>query len=80
MRIACVSVGTPSGYTGIEAGDLVVSVAGSDISSLGALAATIQLLQPGEEVSIVVLRDGSEVALTAVLGDPADRSASTACS
>ncbi len=78
--IDCVSVDTPASDAGLEPGDLVVSIDGSPISSMGDLAATIQLHQPGDDIAIDVLRDGREVQLTAVLGDPADRTASTACS
>ncbi len=78
--VDCVSVDTPAADAGLEPGDLVVSIDGSPIGSMGDLAATIQLHQPGDDITIAVLRDGNEIELTAVLGDPADRSASTACS
>lgn len=58
---------------GIRVGDVVVAVDGVDITGQAGLVATIRDLEPGDEVTVLLVRDGDEVTVTATLGErPAD--------
>jgi putative serine protease PepD len=58
---------------GIRVGDVVVAVDGVDITGQAGLVATIRDLEPGDEVTVRLVRDGDELTVTANLGErPAD--------
>ncbi len=59
---------TAADNAGIEVGDIVVRVDGTNTRNSGDLRAQIIDLPPGSEVSIAVIRDGEELELTATLG------------
>ncbi len=58
-RIAGVPAGTPAAKAGLKAGDVVVSVAGTQVSTSDELAAAIAAQKPGEQVTITYRRNGS---------------------
>ncbi len=61
--------GSPADKAGFQAGDEVVSVDGEAVS--GDISRAIHMIkahEAGDDVTIVVLRDGEEVSLTATLG------------
>lgn len=62
-----VTDGTPAAEAGLVAGDVIVEVDGSPINGMTGLVAAIRDHQPGDEVEIVVVRDGEQVTLTATL-------------
>ncbi|MDY7098299.1 MAG: Do family serine endopeptidase [Pseudomonadota bacterium] len=53
---------------GIQAGDIITSINGQDVTSEQTVIFLIANLQPGESVPVEVLRGGRTVALTATLG------------
>jgi S1-C subfamily serine protease len=59
--------GLPAAAAGIQAGDIIVQVDESTITGDAALVAAVRDHSPGDEVSIVVLRDGEPVTLTVTL-------------
>ncbi len=61
-----VESGTPAAAAGIQPGDKIVSVAGSDVSTWEEARAQI-LTHPGETVAVVVDRNGQPVQLSAEL-------------
>jgi len=58
-RIAGVKAGTPAAKAGLKAGDVVVSVAATPVSTSDELAAAISTHKPGEQVTITYRRNGS---------------------
>jgi S1-C subfamily serine protease len=70
--IGVVEEGTPAEAAGILADDIVIAVDDKTIDGAVGLVAAIRDHQPGDEVEIVVLRDGKRLTLTVVLtGRPA---------
>ena len=61
--------GSPAEKIGIKPGDIVVRIAGEGIGDDGDLSEIISSRKPGEEVKIVIWRDGEEITLTAKLSD-----------
>lgn len=58
---------SPASEAGIQENDVILEVNGQSISGQGALIAVIRDSAPGEEVEIVVERDGERLTLTATL-------------
>jgi putative serine protease PepD len=65
--VTLVDDGSPAADAGIQAGDVIVQVDESTISGDAALVAAVRDHSPGDEVSIVVLRNGEPVELTVTL-------------
>ena len=59
-----VADGTPAAEAGIEAGDVVVAVDGTQVTSAASLGGAIRQYLPGDEVEIEVDRNGDSVTLT----------------
>jgi putative serine protease PepD len=71
--VTTVEDGTPAAAAGIEAGDVVVSVDGSTTDGSAGVIAAIRDHSPGDEIEVVVVRDGDERSFTIVLDErPAD--------
>jgi PDZ domain-containing protein len=62
VSIASVSVDAPSG-TAFQAGDVLVSIGGTEITSADAARKAIQQATPGSTLDVVVDRGGSKIAL-----------------
>ncbi|MGA7324612.1 MAG: CHAT domain-containing protein, partial [Rhodomicrobium sp.] len=58
---------------GLKASDIVLSLNGQAFAETQRLIAAIQAQEPGAQVSLRVLRDGSEIALEATLGETEKR-------
>lgn len=63
-----VNAGEPAEEAGIRAGDIVISVGGEEVASSRELARKIGNQKPGEDVEVVVWRNGKTEALTVALG------------
>jgi len=63
-----VAPGSPAEAAGIEPGDLVVQVGTRVVVDAASLAGAVRSYRAGEEVDVVVIRDGRARTLTAVLG------------
>jgi Do/DeqQ family serine protease len=57
--VASVEAGTPAARAGLAAGDVIVSVDGTDVEGAADLRHMIGLQRPGAEVEIGLLRDGA---------------------
>jgi S1-C subfamily serine protease len=66
--VVTVVPGSAADDAGIEAGDVVVAVAGRPMADAAALTEAIAGLEPGEDVPVTVERGGTERTLTATLG------------
>ena len=68
MRITGVREGSAADKAGILAGDVIVEFDGMEITDIYAYTYALAEHDPGDEVVIVVERDGVRVELTAILG------------
>jgi hypothetical protein len=68
VRFTGVREDSPAEHAGVLSGDVLVSFGGKEIGDLYAFTYALQEHRPGDEVEIVVLREGERVTLTAVLG------------
>ncbi len=59
---------TPAGEAGLLEGDLIVKMDDEAVSTFTELAAKVQFRVPGTEVKLEVVRDGTPITLTAVIG------------
>jgi serine protease DegQ len=64
-----VQPGTPAARGGLERGDVVVRFDGRTIRSVEDLFAALRRKQPGDEVRVVVVRDGDRLTRTVRLGE-----------
>jgi hypothetical protein len=69
LRLTGVREGSPAAVAGLQAGDVVVEFDGTDIADIYAYTYALRDHAPGDEVTIVVERDGARVTVTAVLGE-----------
>jgi S1-C subfamily serine protease len=65
--VTAVEGGMPAADAGIQVGDVIVQVDESTVTGSAALVAAVRDHSPGDEVSIVVLRNGEPVTLTVTL-------------
>ena len=65
--VAEVESGTPAAEAGVRVGDLVVAIDGAPLDGAVGMIAAIRDLEPGDDVTITVVRDGDPLDLTATL-------------
>jgi hypothetical protein len=63
-----VTAGSPGESAGMKKGDVLIGLGGHDVADLQGFTDALSRFRPGQEVEVVVLRDGREVRLKAVLG------------
>jgi len=68
LRLTGVREGSPAALAGLRPGDVVVEFAGKPVTDIYAYTYALQAQAPGDEVVIVVERDGERVSVTATLG------------
>jgi aminopeptidase YwaD len=68
VRLTGVRADSPADRAGLKAGDIIVEFAGRTVKDLYEYTEAMQSKQPGDTVQIVVLREGTRVALMATLG------------
>jgi putative serine protease PepD len=66
--VAGVEAGSPAEDAGVQRGDVLVSIDDEQVRDAAAVTAAIRSHDPGDEVVLVVRRDGDEKMLTATLG------------
>ncbi len=67
VRIGGVRPGSPADRAGVRAGDVIVRFAGVEVKTLDDLVFALRSRRAGDRVEVVVIRDGRERALSAVL-------------
>jgi S1-C subfamily serine protease len=67
LRITVVREGSPAELAGLKSGDVIVEFDGKEIADIYAYTYALREKAPGDEVVVVVERDGERVRLTAVL-------------
>ena len=65
--IATVQPGSPAETAGIEVGDIVIAVDGEPVNGQAGLVAAIRDRNPGDTISIDLVRDGERLSVTATL-------------
>lgn len=73
VRLSGVRAGSPAEEAGMQKGDILIRFAGEEIADLYAFTDALRSHAPGDKVEIVVLREGEEVPLVAVLGSRGER-------
>ena len=68
LRLTGVRVGSPADSAGLKAGDVVVELAGKPVTDLQSYSDALYANKPGDEVDIVVVRDGQRVKVRVKLG------------
>lgn len=68
LRLTGVRAGSPADSAGLKAGDIVVELAGKPVSDLQTYSDALYANKPGDEVDIIVLRNGERLRLRAKLG------------
>jgi putative serine protease PepD len=68
VAVADVQAGSAAGNAGLKAGDVITSVDGTTVTSAEQLRAIIDSHQPGDKLSLTVLRGGSTTSFSATLG------------
>ena len=64
-----VTEGSPAAEAGLQQGDIIISVAGGDVTSMADLVGRISAQQPGDTVELEVVRGGETLTLEVELGD-----------
>lgn len=67
LRITGVSPGSPAEQAGLAAGDIIVEFGGKAVKDLYEYSDALYAHKPGDEVTVVVLRKGQRLTLTAKL-------------
>jgi S1-C subfamily serine protease len=67
VRITGVRSGSPAEKAGLKGGDVIVRFAGVQVRTLEDLTFALRGRRPGDQVQVVVRRDGGEQPLQAVL-------------
>jgi putative serine protease PepD len=67
LRITGVGEGSPAEKAGLQSGDVIVEFDGAEIADIYAYTYALQAKNPGDEVVVVVERNGERVTLAAVL-------------
>ncbi|MGD8869018.1 MAG: Do family serine endopeptidase [Gemmatimonadales bacterium] len=60
---------SPAAEAGLEVGDVIVAVDGEPVPDATALTTRLAQHQPGDELTLSVIRDGRRIELTATLGE-----------
>lgn len=73
VRLSGVRAGSPAEQAGMQKGDILIRFHGEEIADLYVFTDALRSHAPGDTVEIVVLREGEEVPLVAVLGSRGER-------
>jgi putative serine protease PepD len=68
-RISAVREATPAAEAGLRAGDVILSIGGTEVSSASEVRSQIDSRKPGDDVRVTVRRDGREVRVTVTLAN-----------
>jgi S1-C subfamily serine protease len=67
VAISEVRPGTAAESAGLEAGDVIVSIAGTKVADLRSYSDRLKQLAPGDVIDVVYIRDGEESTTTLTL-------------
>lgn len=64
-----VQPGTAADEAGLQAGDIIIAVDGEPLSSMSDLAVDIRNRDPGDRITLTIVRDGRRLAIPVTLGE-----------
>jgi aminopeptidase N len=67
FRLSGVAPGSPAEASGMNGGDVIISINGREVEGLKGLSDILKSLSPGDRISITFLRDGAERTTEAVV-------------
>ena len=67
VRLTGVTDGSPAALAGLREGDIIVGFAGAKVENLEDLVSLLRAKKPGDEVEIVIHRDGAALTLKTIL-------------
>jgi putative serine protease PepD len=67
-ELAQVEAGSPAAQAGLQVGDVIVAIDGTPIKAQGDLAVTVGTHEPGDTVSVEIVRNGSTSTVDVTLG------------
>jgi putative serine protease PepD len=67
VLVQVVTAGSPAEQAGLRVGDLVVAIDGQAVATTGELGARIRSHQPGDKITLKIVRDGNETTIAATL-------------
>jgi S1-C subfamily serine protease len=59
--------GSPAERSGLKEGDIIIRINGTDVQKLKDFADTLKALKPGEKISVVFMRNKTEMTVQAVV-------------
>lgn len=65
--------GSPADKAGLRKGDIIIKLAGHDVTDLPTFTTSLRRNEPGDVVEVTILRDGNPLNFTVVLGDRSQR-------
>jgi S1-C subfamily serine protease len=68
LRLSGVTAGSPADLGGLKAGDLIVELDGKPIKDLYSYSDALYARKPGDQVTIVLVRDGQRLTRRVTLG------------
>ncbi len=68
MLLTGVRAGSPADNAGITGGDIIIRIGDHEVKDLYGMTDALRAHKPGDVVTVVVLRDGERLELTATLG------------
>ena len=68
VRLNGVSSGSPADSAGLERGDILIQIGEHEVADLYAMTSALRAHKPGDHVTLVVLRNGERIELSATLG------------
>jgi serine protease DegQ len=71
VRVATVADGSAAAAAGLQVGDVITAIDSTPVVSTGDLVSQLRAHVPGDAVTLTVVRDGTQLTLTATLGDRA---------
>jgi putative serine protease PepD len=67
--VAEVSSSSAAADAGIQRGDVIVEIAGTKVDSVEDVASAVRKHRPGDEIDVVIVRDGSQQTVKVTLGE-----------
>ena len=68
VRLTGVRSGSPAETAGLRKGDIIIRIGSHDVENLYHMTDALRSHRPGDEVTVVVIRDGVRLELAATLG------------
>ena len=72
VLVAALLEGSSAGASGIQTGDIIVTVDGRPVATMEGLVSTLRRFSPGDEVDVVIQRQGEIIPVKLVLGERAE--------